>query len=471
MRARTFQGGIRPPENKHATERKPIEDLPLPRRVVIPLQMHTGAPCQPLVKEGDVVKAGQKIGEPGGFVSAAVHASISGKVTAVIPHPHPAMSSLVASVVIEAQPPGAGQADGAAQGAGQASAEQGGAGQEGGEDRGDGGSWPEAADWSSLSPDDLRGRIREAGIVGMGGAAFPTHVKLTPPKEKRIDTLILNGAECEPYLTADHRLMVEQTDAVIEGGRILLKVLGLPKGFIGVELNKPDAIARLGERCRSLNAPLEVVPLKVKYPQGAEKQLIKSIANREVPSGGLPFDVGVVVQNVGTAVAIAEAVTRGKPLIERVLTVSGDGVREPKNLRVRIGTPFAEVIAFCGGDAAGSVDGGHKIVMGGPMMGLAQYCLEVPVVKGTSGILVLAKGARAPKESACIKCGRCVSVCPMRLMPNRISDYAEIDKFALCEEYGVRDCIECGACAYVCEVKRPIVHLVKYAKLNLAKKK
>ena len=214
---------------------------------------------------------------------------------------------------------------------------------------------------------------------------------------------------------------------------------------------------------------MEVVPLTVKYPQGAEKQLIKAILDREVPSGGLPFDVGVVVQNVGTAAAVFEAVARGKPLIERIVTVTGAGVKEPRNLRVRIGTPFADVIAYCGGFT--SEDGERKIVMGGPMMGLAQYSLDVPVVKGTSGILVMQGSVRAGRETPCIKCGRCVAICPMYLMPNRISDYAELDKFDQCNEYGVKDCIECGACAYVCDVKRPIVHLVKYAKLNLAKKK
>ncbi len=441
MRARTFKGGVHPPGNKHWTERKPIEDMPLPRRVIVPLHMHTGAPAKALVKEGDMVRAGQMIGEPGGFVSAAVHASISGKVTAVLPHLHPAMPSLVPTVVIETPE-------------GEAS---------------DGGSWPGSSDWSGLTVDELRSRIREAGVVGLGGAAFPTHVKLTPPKEKKIDALILNGVECEPYLTADHRLMLEQADAVIGGTRILLKILGLAKAYLGIEGNKPDAIAFLAERCRALKAPVEVVPLKVKYPQGAEKQLIKAILKREVPSGGLPFDVGVVVQNVGTVAAVYDAVVRGKPLIDRILTVTGAGVKEPKNLRVRIGTPFADLIAYCGGFT--SEDGERKIVMGGPMMGLAQYSLEVPVVKGTSGILVMQGSVRAGRETPCIKCGRCVAICPVYLMPNRISDYAEIDKFDECNAYGVRDCIECGACAYVCDVKRPIVHLVKYAKLNLAKKK
>jgi electron transport complex protein RnfC len=419
--------------------------MPLPRRVVIPLQQHTGAPCQPVVKEGDAVAAGQKIGESTGFVSAPVHASIAGKVTAVTALPHPAIASPVRAIVIEA--PAEGTVDG--------------------------GSWPEPRDWQGLSATEIRDRVKEAGIVGLGGAAFPTHVKLSPPPAKTVDTLILNGVECEPFLTADHRLMVEKAEGIIEGARIILKALGLPKAFIGIEANKPDAIAHLGERCRALGAPVEVVALKVKYPQGAEKQLIKAVVNREVPSGGLPFDVGVIVQNVGTAFAVFEAVTRGKPLIERVLTVNGDGVKERKNLLVRIGTPFSEVIAFCGGITAepDGTEGARRVIMGGPMMGLSQYTLDVPVVKGTSGILVMAKGARGEPSTICIKCGRCVQVCPMSLMPNRISDYAEIEKFDLCDSFGVRDCMECGACAYICDVRRPIVHLVKYAKLNLAKKK
>lgn len=445
MRTKTFRGGVHPPENKHWTEGRAIEIMPLPRKVVIPLQQHTGAPCEPVVKEGDEVRAGQKVGESTGFVSSPVHASISGKVTAVAPHPHPAIAAPVRSVVIEAPA----------------------------EIPVDGGSWSEVRDWQGLTAADIRERIKEAGIVGLGGAAFPTHVKLSPPAGKTVDSLILNGVECEPFLTADHRLMIEKAEGIIEGARIILKVLGLTKGFIGIEANKPDAIAHLGERCRSLGAPIEVVPLKVKYPQGAEKQLIKAILNREVPSGGLPFDVGVIVQNVGTAFAVFEAVSRGKPLIERVLTVTGDGVKERKNLLVRIGTPFSEVLTFCGGitsepDGSG---GDRRVIMGGPMMGLSQYTLDVPVVKGTSGILVMARGARGEKSTICIKCGRCVEICPMGLMPNRISDYSEIEKFEQCDEFGVKDCIECGACAYICDVRRPIVHLVKYAKLNLAKKK
>ena len=450
MRLKTFRGGVHAPDRKEATRDKPIEVLPPPSRVVIPLQQHTGAPCEALVKEGDTVALGQKIGDSKSFVSAPVHASIAGKVTAVQPLPHPVVPKPVLSVVIEAEAEGA--ADRGAAG-GQPEAKP------------DAGGPPPAGSWQSLDNEEIKRRIREAGVVGLGGAAFPTHVKLSPSAEKPIDALILNGVECEPYLTNDHRLMLERGGEILEGARIVMKVLGVRRAFLGIEANKLDAIRHMQKL--AAGAGVEVVGLKVKYPQGAEKQLIKAVLGREVPSGGLPFDVGVVVQNVGTVLAVLEAVTRGRPLIERVLTVSGDGVGEPKNLQVRIGTSFAAVLEACGGV---HLDGQSKVMMGGPMMGIAQYSLEVPVIKGTSGILVFRQG-RQEKETPCIKCGRCVEVCPMGLMPVRIADYAEKDNFAMCVEYGVKDCIECGACAFVCDTKRPIVHWVKYAKWNLARKK
>jgi electron transport complex protein RnfC len=443
MRLKSFRGGVHAPDRKEATRDKPIEVLPPPARVVIPLQQHTGAPCEALVKEGDTVALGQKIGESKSFVSAPVHASIAGKVTAVRALPHPVAPKPVFSVVIEAEAPGA---EAAGEAVGGRPAEP-------------------AVNWQALDNEEIKRRIREAGVVGLGGAAFPTHVKLSPSAEKPIDTLILNGVECEPYLTNDHRLMLERGEEILEGARIVMKVLGVRRAFLGIEANKLDAIRHM--RKLAAEAGVEVVGLKVKYPQGAEKQLIKAVLNREVPSGGLPFDIGVVVQNVGTALAVLEAVAWGKPLIERVLTVSGDGVGEPKNLQVRIGTSFAAVLGACGGV---HLDGEAKVLMGGPMMGIAQYSLEVPVIKGTSGILVFRRG-RQEKETPCIKCGRCVEVCPMGLMPVRIADYAEKDNFATCVEYGVKDCIECGACAFVCDTKRPLVHWVKYAKWNLARKK
>jgi electron transport complex protein RnfC len=449
MKLKTFRGGVHAPDRKEATRDKPIEVLPPPARVVIPLQQHTGAPCEALVKEGDTVALGQKIGDSKSFVSAPVHASIAGKVTAVQPLPHPVMPKPVLSVVIEAEPGGAADGQANAQPAAMAAPAAGGA----------------AASWQSLDGEEIKRRIREAGVVGLGGAAFPTHVKLSPSAEKPVDALILNGVECEPYLTNDHRLMLERGGEILEGARIVMKVLGVHRAFLGIEANKLDAIRHMQEL--AAGTEVRVVGLKVKYPQGAEKQLIKAVLGREVPSGGLPFDVGVVVQNVGTLLAVLEAVVLGRPLIERVLTVSGDGVGEPKNLQVRIGTSFAAVLEACGG---AQLDGEGKVLMGGPMMGIAQYSLQVPVIKGTSGILAFRRG-RQEKETPCIKCGRCVEVCPMGLMPVRIADYAEKDNFAACLEYGVKDCIECGACAYVCDTKRPIVHWVKYAKWNLARKK
>lgn len=437
---KTFPGGVHPPENKNLTENKPIEDMPVPAKVVIPLQQHTGTICEPIVQIGDEVKEGQKIGDSKSFVSAPVHASISGKVIAIEPYPHPAIAKDVMAIVIEQQ----------------VSEYQSVRVLE-----------IKKINWNELTAQQIKEKIKETGIVGLGGAAFPTHVKLSPPLEKKIDTVILNGCECEPYLTNDHQLMLERPAEILEGLKIILKVLGVNRAFIGIESNKPDAIEKIKQTLTVSNQQsgisIEVVPLKVKYPQGAEKQLIKAILNREVPSGGLPFDVGVIVQNVGTALAIYEAVVMDKSLIERVITVTGNGIKEPKNLRVRIGTSFSQIIEYCGG----FTNGVSKVIMGGPMMGLAQWTLDVPVVKGTSGILVL-KDVKEEKEGPCIKCGRCVDVCPMYLMPNRIGDYAEIDNFELCKEYGVLDCMECGACAYVCASRRPLVHLIKYAKSCLA---
>lgn len=438
----SFKGGVHPPEHKEPTECRRIESMPLPSRVIIPLQQHTGAMCESVVGVGDQVSEGQKIGEAKGFVSSPVHASISGTVVAIEDRCHPVVPAPVRSIVIESKSPPA-QA-----------------------------TWEKATDWSALSSNDLLGRICDAGIVGLGGAAFPTHVKLSPPKGTRIDTLIVNGVECEPYLTADHRLMVEQPLGVLEGVKILLKILGVQRAYIAIEKNKPDAIKIMQERAADRSfwngAAVEVVPLKVKYPQGSEKQLIKAVVHKEVPSGGLPFHVGAVVQNVGTAFAVYEAVVKGKPLIERVVTVSGNRIGEPRNLAVRIGTPFASVIEHAGGIVPGARP--VKIIMGGPMMGIAQYTLDVPVIKGTSGILVLEEG-RPKKRLPCVKCGACVEVCPMNLMPCRIAEFAERDSFAECDAYHVRDCMECGACAYTCMSNRPIVHLIKYAKLRLSKAK
>jgi len=318
----------------------------------------------------------------------------------------------------------------------------------------------EARSWESLDAEQLKNVIRDAGICGLGGATFPTHVKLSPPENKPIDTLILNGVECEPYLTADHRLMLESADTIIEGMRILQKILGVKTCYIGIEENKPDAIKLMREKTAG-QSDIAVISLHVRYPQGAEKQLIKAITNREVPPGGLPMDVGAVVQNVGTAHAVSEAVSRNIPLIERVCTVTGHGIREPKNLKIRIGTPISHLIDYCGG----LVDHRSKVIMGGPMMGMAQHSLEAPAIRGTSGILVFAfPEVMTEQQGPCIRCGRCVDACPMNITPCHIATACEYDDFDLAELYGLLDCIECGCCVYVCPTRRHLVHYIKFGK-------
>lgn len=431
---KSFRGGVHPDDRKRYTAAKPIETAPLPPKVIIPTRQHIGAPCAPVVKVGDLVKKGQVIAEAQAFVSSPIHATLSGKVVEIADYPHPVFGFATAVVI---------ENDGADE-------------------------WleglPLSRDWRALEAGDLKNIIRQAGIVGMGGATFPTHVKLAPPAEKPIDTFILNAAECEPYLTADHRVLLEFTERVIAGVLITMKVLGVSKGFIGIEENKPDAIAALSEATKG--TAIEVLPLKTKYPQGAEKTLIKVICEREVPSGGLPMDVGVVVQNVGTVVAIADAVGKGLPLVERVVTVTGGAVAEPKNLLLRIGDTFAHAVELCGGFNEAPA----KLIMGGPMMGMAQGRLDVPIIKGTSGILALAAAdVNAGREKPCIRCGRCVDACPMGLVPSMLSILGQRGLYQVAkEEYDLLDCVECGSCVYACPAKRNIVHYVKYLKAQNA---
>jgi electron transport complex protein RnfC len=439
----TFRGGVHPPYHKEPAKDKPIRNVPVPDMLVVPLAQHLGAPCKAVVDKGDEVREGQLIGEAEAFVSAPIHAPAAGKVKKIDQAPHP-LGGSVAAVFI------------------QPAAEEGGEQGVSGQQR----AWmdPLGSDPSAVDPKALVKRVKDAGIVGLGGAAFPTHVKLSPPPDKKIDTLIINGSECEPYLAADHRLMVERTEDLMLGIRMIARMLNVDRVIVGVEENKPDAVQALGAGADGL----DLAVTETKYPEGAEKMLIKALTGREVPSGGLPMDVGVVVSNIGTAVAVCEAVRDGKPLIDRVVTVTGDGVHTPGNYLVRLGTPVKNLIDLAGGTRGST----GKLITGGPMMGLAQSTPEIPVIKGTSGVLVLQeKPSMHQVHMPCIKCARCVRACPVYLLPSQLSIIAEAQRWEQAEEYGVFDCIECGCCTYSCPSKRPIVQWIKTTKMKLRKKK
>ena len=434
----TFRGGVHPPYNKITSNQK-IKALPLPEVLYVPLSQHAGKPAKPLVKRGDVVKKGQKIGEADGFISANIHAPTSGKVKSIMEHPHPVFLENVPTVIIEAD----------------------------GEDTWIDG-YGERQNWQERTREEIINDVKEAGIVGLGGAAFPSHVKLSPPPEKKIDTVIINGAECEPYLTADDRLMQERPEDILWGARLIKKAVGAEKVYIAIEDNKPEAINSIQNDLRDFD-DIQLKVVKTKYPEGAEKQLIKALTGREVPRGGLPMDVGCLVHNAGTSVAIYEAVRFGKPLIERVITLSGSGAQGKGNYLVRIGTQFSYIVEKTGG-TSGDI---KKVIMGGPMMGISQYSLDVPVIKGTSGILLFtSKEAKFHEPYPCIRCSRCVNVCPMGLLPLVLVDLVKYGKLEIAkEQYGLLDCIECGSCAYICPSHIPHVQWIKYGKSELRRKK
>jgi electron transport complex protein RnfC len=427
----TPRGGIHPAYYKQISAGRPIETMPLPKAFLVSLSQHLGAPSRPLVKKGDAVLRGQPIAEPAGYVSAWVHAPTSGVVKSVDTRPT-ANGQLALVVTIEAD--GLDKAVEAP---------------------------PAHDDWTTLPARELVDIILKAGIVGMGGAGFPTQVKLLPPPGKTIQTLIINGAECEPYLTADHRLMIEQADRIWQGVLILKRILGAGQMRLVIEDNKPDAIAAMGAAMNGAEGDVELVTVKTKYPQGAEKQLIYSVTKREVPSGGLPMDVGALVENVGTAAAIRTAILDRQPLIERVVSMTGDALREPKNVLARVGTPFKDLIAFCGG----LTDTAAKIINGGPMMGIAQSSLDAGINKTTSGVLALSQSrVHAFTAMPCISCGRCVAACPAGLLPCTLSEYLEAENYEAAMDLAVLDCIECGACAFECPSHRPLVQHMRQGK-------
>ncbi|WP_326909353.1 electron transport complex subunit RsxC [Sedimentibacter sp. MB31-C6] len=433
----TFRGGIHPPHHKTKTENVAIENALEPNIVVIPLSQHIGAPCDSLVTVGEKVKVGQKIGESKAFVSSPVHSSVSGTVKKIDVH-QITTGAKVSCITIESD--GLFEIHESVRPKGKL---------------------------EDLSKEEVLAIIKEAGLTGMGGAGFPTHVKLSPPKDKPIDTIIVNGAECEPFLTADHRIMLEKPDLVLLGLRAIMKAVGVNKSYVAIEKNKPDAIEVMKKIVADYEG-IEVVSLETKYPQGDEKRIINAITGREVPSGGLPMDVGCIVDNVGTVATIGNVIATGMPVIQRVTTVTGSAIQNPKNLYIRIGTLFKDVIEQCGGYS----EEPGKLINGGPMMGIAQYTDEVPVIKGTSGILVLnKKDAEVPEPSNCIRCGKCVSICPVNLQPYMISRQAILNNFEEADKFHATDCIECGSCSFICPAKRPLVETIRVAKKEILTKR
>lgn len=429
---KTFSlGGIHPPENK-LSARKAMKDLPLPETVTIPVSQHIGAPAKILVKRGDEVKVGQLIAQSGGFISANIHATVSGKVMK-IDQVVDASGYRKEAIVIKVE----------------------------------GDEWLDTIDRSDilnktieLSSQEIIDKVAEAGIVGLGGATFPAHVKLMVPPGKKAEVLIVNAAECEPYLTSDHQLMLERGEQIVVGIKIVLKALGINKAIVGIENNKEQAIKHLNMVAKN-HPEITICPLKVQYPQGGEKQLIKALLDREVPSGALPIEVGAVVQNVATVFAIYEAVQKNKPLVSRIVTVTGKSFSNPSNWRCRIGIPISHLIE----QAGGLPEDTEKVISGGPMMGKALTNLDTPITKGTSGILMMRSLESRRKEMQnCIRCGKCVIVCPMGLEPYLLMQLSERHYNERMEKESVMDCIECGSCSYTCPSYRPLLDYIRIGK-------
>ncbi|MCL2059845.1 MAG: electron transport complex subunit RsxC [Oscillospiraceae bacterium] len=424
-------GGFSIPHRKWTSE-SAIVQMGVPRRVVIPMRQHIGAPCEPLVKRGDQVKVGQMIGDTGAYVSAPVHASVSGTVANVVQAPNPGGGRMTS---VEITSDGLQEIHESV--------------------------FPKGASFSGADgKKEFLAHVRASGLVGLGGAGFPTHVKLNPPPGAVFDCLLINGAECEPYISSDNRLLLERAESIIGGVGLVLDALDIPKAYIGIESNKQSAIA-LARKLVAGDSRIDVKPLPTIYPQGAEKVLIYTCLGRRVPPGKLPADVGTVVLNVNSVSHIHKYITTGMPLISKVVTVSGSAVASPANVDVLIGTPLSEVFEFCGG----LLDTARKIIMGGPMMGVAQYSLDVPVIKNTNALLAFDEAEAAQgKETACIRCGQCIGGCPMRLLPLNVNSAAVRNDVERMKKYHVMDCIECGSCEYKCPAKRRIVQSVRAGK-------